>query len=201
MRALDAMCGNGPTASLLVDRGALVTGVDISPRVVSQFQQRVPAATAVCASVLNTGLAAESFDAVFITGGLHHVQPRVDDAIDELYRVLKPGGYLCFVEPHTGSLADWFRRAWYRLDPIFERNEKAVDVDQLRRKNMDRFEFLTQDYVGGIAYLLVLNSMIFRIPLSWKRWYSPLLIGIERLTGRFQGKLLSCITVVRWRKK
>src|SRR6202011_5187702 len=107
-------------------------------------------AIGVCASILRTGLESASFDAVFVTGGLHHVQPKVDEAVDEMYRLLKPGGYFCFVEPHTGSIADWFRRIWYRFDPIFERNERAVDVEALERANQGRFEFLRRDYVGGI---------------------------------------------------
>src|SRR6266581_1635280 len=60
------------------------------------------------------------FDAVFITGGLHHVHPNVAGAMAEIHRILKPGGWLCFYEPHTGSMADLVRRLWYRVDHLFE---------------------------------------------------------------------------------
>ena len=65
----------------------------------------------------------------------------------------------------------------------------------------ERFEFITEKYIGNLAYLLVLNSMIFRIPPGLKRFYSPLMMGIESLAGRFQGRLMSCMVVCRSTKK
>lgn len=56
-----------------------------------------------------------SFDVVCIGGALHHFHPGVQSAIDELHRVLKPGGILCFNEPHAGSLPDIARKIWYRF--------------------------------------------------------------------------------------
>ena len=67
---------------------------------------------------------------------------------------------------------------------MFEDNEQAIDVAALQAKNEDRFEFLTTRYGGGVAYLLVLNSLVFRIPLGWKRHYSRLCMGLEALIGK-----------------
>ena len=52
------------------------------------------------------------FDAVFESGVVHHV-PDWRGALQEVSRVLKPGGRFCFAEPSRGRL----RRGMYRLLP------------------------------------------------------------------------------------
>jgi SAM-dependent methyltransferase len=152
-------------------------------------------------SILDSGFEDESFDAVFITGGLHHVHPNVPEAVAEIHRILKPGGWLCFYEPHAGSFADAARRFWYRHDDLFEENEAAVDFEDLMRRNADRFDFVTTRYSGGPGYLLVFNSMVFRVPLSWKRLYTRPVLWFEQNLERVQGKRTSCFAMVQWRKR
>ena len=200
-KVLDAMCGSGQTASFLVEKGGDAYGLDVSEQVIRQFQAKLPGATAVQGSILQTEFEDEFFDAVFVTGGLHHVHPKVPEAVNEIHRILKPGGWLCFFEPHAGAMADAARRLWYRFDPLFEENEAAVDIDELVRLNRDRFDFVTLRYSGGPAYLLVYNSMVFRLPRSWKRYYTSPLLWLERRLERFQGKRTSCFALVQWRKR
>ncbi len=182
-------------------QGAEAVGLDISAKVIEQFRAKLPGATGVQGSILHTAFEDESFDAVFITGGLHHVHPHVPQAVDEIYRILKPGAWLCFFEPHTGSMADVGRKLWYRFDKLFEENEAAVDVDDIKKRNRDRFDFITTRYSGGLAYLLVFNSMAFRIPPRLKASYSRPLLWLEPRLERLQGKRTSCFVVAQWRKK
>src|SRR5256885_9355121 len=102
---------------------------------------------------MSSGLSSESFDVVVVVGGLHHVQPRVDEAVDEIWRLLRPGGFFCFAEPHERSLIDLVRRPWYKLDRLFERDERSIDVDRLEKRNQARFEFVSKRYGGNVAYL------------------------------------------------
>jgi SAM-dependent methyltransferase len=194
------MCGSGQTTEFLLSLGARVTGLDIAVEQIASFRTQWPQCNAVCASILDSGLDDESFDCVVVVGGLHHLPPRVEQAVDEIYRVLKPGGYFCFCEPHAGSFPDWVRRRWYRHDPLFEKNEEAIDLAALERQNRSRFEFVKKTYVGNIAYLLVLNSLIFRIPARIKPLYTPLLFPLESAIGALQSKRLSCVAVCQWRK-
>ncbi len=74
--------------------------------------------------------AADSFDAVLAGGTLEHVA-RDGQALDELWRVLRPGGRLVVTHlPNAGSLSEWFaRHRWpdhaharrYRLASMRER--------------------------------------------------------------------------------
>jgi ubiquinone/menaquinone biosynthesis C-methylase UbiE len=133
-------------------------------------------------------------------GGLHHIRPHESEALAEIHRVLKPGGYLCFMEPHSGSFPDVIRKFWYKHDRFFSDNEAAIDLDGLQREFSTRFSFQRTKYQGNIAFLLVLNSLIFRVPLKLKPFYSPLLLSIERVINKFQGKRSSCFVVARWQK-
>ncbi len=198
---LEAMCGSGQTTECLLSLGANVTGLDISARMVELFQKKYcDRAQAVCRSVLETGFENKQFDAVVLVGGLHHLHPQVDEALDEVHRVLKPGGHFCFVEPHAGALLDTARKLWYRWDPYFEANEASIDLVALERKNAHRFGVERTQYLGNLAYLFVYNSLIFRTPLSWKRRYTNPLMKLERRLAPHQNKRMSCFVAARWRK-
>lgn len=198
---LEAMCGSGQTTEYLLSKGAHVTGLDISSEMIKSFETRWPQCHTICCSFFDNVIKDSSFDCVVIVGGLHHLQPRVDEAIDEVYRILKPGGYFCFVEPHKGSLPDIIRRLWIKADPLFEKNESAIDLTALQSKNSSRFEFIKTLYGGGISYLLVINSMVLRIPLRLKPLYAPVAMALESIFGFPKGKKLSCFTICQWKKK
>ena len=200
MKVLEAMCGTGQTTEYLLARGATVTALDISPESIESFTERWPACNAVCASILDSGLESNSVDCVVVMAGLHHLHPHVGDAIRELHRVLKPGGYLCMWEPHSGSLPDLMRKWWYRHDSLFAENEAAIDFASIKDEFSSLFSFEKQYFVGNFAYLLVLNSLIFRVPLRLKRLYTPVLMKLEPIVNMFQGKLLSCVALAQWRK-
>lgn len=156
-QVLEAMCVSGMTTSGLLARGAVVTGLDISDECISAFRRRWPQCQALCRSITDTGLAAGTFDAVVVVGGLHHLQPNLAPGVDEIHRLLKPGGWFCFLEPHVGSLPDVFRRQWYKRDARFAPNEAAIDLEALKARYADRFEFRTETYCGNVGFLLVYN--------------------------------------------
>jgi SAM-dependent methyltransferase len=198
---LEAMCGSGMTTPALLSRGAQVTGLDISQACIDSFRTRWPDCRNACASIAQSGLPSEAFDAVVVVGGLHHLQPNVAPAIDEIYRVLKPGGSFSFFEPHTGSLPDLFRQQWYKRDALFQDNEAAIDLERLKDAYAGKFDFVRETYGGNVGFLFVFNSFIFRIPLRLKRYYSPTVLRLEALLQRLQGRRLACTVVCQWRKK
>lgn len=204
-QVLDAMCGSGEMTGFLLSRRAEVTAVDISAKEIAQLESRFANFSqhcqAKCASILNTGLENDQFDCAVVVGGFHHLHPNVEDAISEIHRILKPGGKLVFVEPHKGSFADMFRTLWYRFDKYFADNEAAIDIKYLKQQFAQQFSFKKEVYRGNLAYLLVVNSMIFRIPLWLKRYYSRPLFWIERLIAKIQTQKSSCFVICQWVKK
>jgi SAM-dependent methyltransferase len=198
---LEAMCGGGQTAGYLLEKGAAVTGLDISPQQASNFKRRHPKASVLCGSILDSGILAGSFDVVSVVGGIHHMPPHVNESIREMHRLLKPGGHLCFMEPHSESAAEVFRRTWYRFDPLFAENEAAINMSSLHNEFAGSFEFKRERYSGNLGYLLVLNSMVFRMPHFLKRAYSPAIMRSERIFDRVLGKRFSCFVVAQWQKR
>jgi SAM-dependent methyltransferase len=201
MQVLDAMCGSGQTTEYLLAHDAIVTGLDISTEVIDSFKVRWPACHAERRSLLHSGFADNSFDCVTVVGGLHHIHPNVIAAVQEIQRILKPGGYFCFMEPHSGSLPDIVRRFWYKHDHFFSDNEASIDLERLERDFSLRFTPIRVQHLGNIAFLLVLNSLIFRIPVPAKRFYSPALLALESAINKLQGKLTSCFVIAQWQKQ
>lgn len=200
-KVLDVMCGSGALTRALLDRGAIVTGLDISKEQIGLFRGKWPMCEGICASIFDSGIADDSFDCAVIIGGLHHLHPRASEAVGRIYRLLKPGGHFCFCEPHKGSIPDHFRRIWYSLDKLIGKNEAAIDLRGLKREFGDRFSFLSETYAGGIAFLFVYNSMVFRLPTPLKNMIAAPLINTEKAMAGLSTRMLSCIAISQWRKR
>jgi demethylmenaquinone methyltransferase/2-methoxy-6-polyprenyl-1,4-benzoquinol methylase len=105
-QALDLATGTGDIALALSARGARVCGVDITLRMI-ELARRKPgadAATFLVGDMLTLPFRAASFDIVTTGYGLRNV-PHLDVAIDEIARVLAPGGQfvsLDFNRPENG---------------------------------------------------------------------------------------------------
>lgn len=200
-KVLEGMCGTGSTTGYLLDRGAEVTGLDVSNKAIELFKTKWPKAKAICASMTASNLPNDSFDVVVINGGLHHLHPNLDKAIEEIYRILKPNGLFFFLEPHSASFFDRLRKFWYKFDKLFEDNEAAINLDEMKQNFQNKFNFKKEIYVGGPAYILVFSSMVFRISPKIKFLYSDILIFIDQLIRPMVNKYNSFNVLVCWQKK
>lgn len=199
-KVLEAMCGSGSASQYLVNHCASVTGLDISQEAIVSFKRRCPQSESICGTILKTPFLSNSFDCVVVVGGLHHLHPNLNEAVVEIHRVLKPGGFFCFAEPHKGSWLDWARIIWYRFDPLFAKNEASVDLTILKKTCEKIFDFKKEHYGGSLAYLAVWNSLVLRIPKKIKSLYSPALMWLEKWFQRLQGKRISCFVICQWQK-
>ncbi len=132
---LDYGCGGGENALLLASRGALVTGIDISPELVEIARRRLEmnhfSAEFRVISGYDTGLPGASMDVVFCMAILHHLD--LEQARREVLRVLKPGGVLIVQEPVRDSRTYTFLRSLIPYSPHdnseFERPLKKEEID------------------------------------------------------------------------
>jgi len=201
MHILDAMCGGGESTGYFFRHGALVTGLDISENCCAIYRKRYPECSVVCSSILDTQFAGSSFDIV-MTGSLHHLHPYVNQGMDEIRRILKPGGYFCCWERILHSLAYLLRKSLYRMDArYFLENEGSIDIKRLVQTQAHHFQMVDCVYGGNLAYLFVNLSMALRIPVRIVKFYSPLFIVAESFLDRFQPKFLSCWALCLLRKK
>lgn len=109
---LDVGGGTGYLASQLADLFSRIVIVDSSAGMLSVATQRD---LQTCqASALALPFAPGQFDVVLCSDALHHIK-QADQAIAEMYRVLKPGGAIVILEFHIRGLAGWLLFAFERL--------------------------------------------------------------------------------------
>lgn len=100
LSVMDAGCGEGYGAAMLADRAAAVTGVELVPDVVAHARAAYPGDAHPGLSFLEADLCRlplpdASFDAVVSFQVIEHL-PDIGRYLDEVHRVLKPGGeFLC----------------------------------------------------------------------------------------------------------
>lgn len=97
-RVLEIGLGQGADAEQLIRRGAIWSGLDLTPESVSRVETRfrlrgLKFEQIRQGSVLSIPYPDDSFDMVFSHGVLHHV-PEIRKAQAEIHRVLRPGGEL-----------------------------------------------------------------------------------------------------------
>jgi SAM-dependent methyltransferase len=154
---LEYGCGLGGFAFDLADRGAAVTGIDISDVAVSQARRRAaayPSATLrfITADAENLAFPAASFDLVCGTGILHHLD--LERSLAEVRRVLRKDGRGVFYEPvgHNPLL-----NIYRRLTP----GSHTPDEHPLR---MNEIAAMAQSFASARAEFFDLLS-VFVIPI------------------------------------
>ena len=92
-RALDLAAGTGDIAFAVAARGAKTIGLDITHRMLQLASAKSTAAAFVTADMISLPFRSQVFDLVTTGYGLRNV-PDLNAAIDEIARVLRPGGRL-----------------------------------------------------------------------------------------------------------
>ncbi|AFZ60045.1 class I SAM-dependent methyltransferase [Anabaena cylindrica FACHB-243] len=101
-QVLDLCCGSGQTTEFLVKLSQNVTGLDASPLSLQRARRNVPNATYIEAFAENMPFADHLFDVIHTSAALHEMQPeQLRKIIQEVYRVLKPGGVFTLVDFHS----------------------------------------------------------------------------------------------------
>jgi SAM-dependent methyltransferase len=115
---LDAGCGEGYNTRILARRGAKMTGIDISTRMIElarREEKRDPAGIRYeVASFTNLSMFADSTFDIAVSFMALMDGPDFPSAVGELYRVLKPGGALAFSLTHPCFITKGL--AWIRDD-------------------------------------------------------------------------------------
>jgi len=96
-RVLDAACGTGDLAVIAAKAGGNVTGLDFSEPMLERARRKAPELDWVRGDLLALPFEDESFDAATVGFGVRNVAD-LPGALEELRRVLKPGGRLGILE-------------------------------------------------------------------------------------------------------
>ena len=121
---LDVGCGRAIDAALLSKSGAVVIGLEPSEVMLSRAKEHLGAVNAGVALSRGVGeslpFRSNSFDKVICKGALDHfLSP--DKTMEEIARVLKPGGEAIIAIANMESLAAHIGRGMFKLRAIFSR--------------------------------------------------------------------------------
>jgi len=97
---LDLACGTGDLALEAARRGAVVVGLDITPRMVALAHSKPVAGLRpawIVGDMMAIPMKSGTFDVVTTGYGLRNV-PDLDGALREIQRTLRPGGVLCALD-------------------------------------------------------------------------------------------------------
>jgi ubiquinone/menaquinone biosynthesis C-methylase UbiE len=107
---LEIGCGMGTDLLQFARGGALCTGVDLTPRSVEITRHRFALYGQRGSFMISDGerlpFKSNSFDVIYSNGVLHHT-PDTQGAINEIHRVLRPGGVAKVMLYHRNSLNYW----------------------------------------------------------------------------------------------
>ena len=99
-KVLELGCGTGYFTRELVDTGAKITAIDISPDLLEVARKEIQAGNVefIVDNAYEMSFEEETFDHVIGSSVLHHLE--IKKALAEIHRVLKPGGRIAFTEPN-----------------------------------------------------------------------------------------------------
>ncbi|WP_272476551.1 class I SAM-dependent methyltransferase [Baekduia alba] len=182
-RALDAGCGAGALAAELVARGACVTGLDLSPRMVEAARARGLERATFAVGDLEGGGALDAFgDGVFdlVAASLMvHYLRDWEPVLRAFARVLVPGGRIVLSTHHPAMTdrewPDGDRDAVELLHDTWDKRGGSYDV-RFYRRPLWRME------AAFAAAGLVVEALVEPAPLPACREANP--VAWERLTTR-----------------
>lgn len=198
-KVLDLGAGDGWQTMSLLERGALVSSVDISDESIKRIDElsRSYAQAGLCRSFVmdaqHMTFEDDSFDIVVGHGILHHL-PDMSRAVSEILRVLKPNGYAVFSEPlGMNPFINLYRKMTPGARTKEERPLSAEDLNLIRQKSNRTeyhfFELLT--LLSKVALLLGLNRAA--------AWLEEKLLGLdEKLLCAKQPNKISVAQRLAW---
>jgi len=176
---LDGGCGTGWFTKKAVERNAIVTSLDIAPKLVEITKKKCPNITGVEGSLLELPFDDNSFDYVISSDVIEHT-PNPLDAVKELIRVLKPGGKICITVPN--------RTFWYFSVKIantfklrdYQGFENWVHYDELKdfliKNNIE-----INDFKGIHLFPFLvpsLNSMLYKIDKKTEKKLGKFMVNV-----------------------
>lgn len=172
MRALDLATGTGDIAFALAATGARVVGLDVTKRMIELARAKTgtPAAPQfLVGDMLALPFPTSSFDIVTTGYGLRNV-PDLTRAIDEIYRVLKPGGQVVSLDFNRPSNAA-VRAAYLGYLTIV-----GAALGWALHRDPDTYRYIPasiRQYPGAAAVAALFNDRGFR-----RARYYPVLGGL-----------------------
>lgn len=203
--ALEICCGRGEALLLLQHLVAHGLGVDVSLTMLEAAQRALADQRFffIQGDATMLPLGNDQFDAIFMLGGIHHVNDR-QTLFSEVHRVLRPGGRFFWREPVSDFLP-WrvLRALIYRLSPALDHNTEhplilAETTPPLERAGLRLLIWRTYGFLGFClcmnSDILVVNRLLRFVPGIRK--ISRIMTKVDDIATRIPGLRKAGLQVV-----
>jgi SAM-dependent methyltransferase len=135
-RCFDLGCGSGAFTRRLAEFQLDLTGLDISPRCIEAAGRASTYGRYLVGDIRDTSLPDGAADIIVYSGVLHHFNQRATrvEALEEGYRILRPGGRLFAFDPSAHSPSMWLYRD--PRSPLYSSKGKTENEVLLTRQNL-----------------------------------------------------------------
>jgi SAM-dependent methyltransferase len=158
---LDVACGPGYAAAAAVARCATAIGIDFSLEMVEEARGRYPGIEFQEGDAEQLSFTSASFDAVVLNFGMLHLG-RPERALEDAYRVLRPGGRIAFTVWETPDRAVGF-------GIVINAIQKHGDLDVPIPPGPPFFRFSNPEESKGVLTAVgFVNVNVVQVPQVWR---------------------------------
>ncbi|MBW4471130.1 MAG: class I SAM-dependent methyltransferase [Stenomitos rutilans HA7619-LM2] len=184
---LDLGCGAGENSVYFATKGARCVAADYSPGMVDVALKLAAANQVEVEGKVVNAMAIDfpdnTFDIVYASNLLHHIpDPRL--AIQEMYRVLKPGGKACFWDPlKHNPVINVYRRIAIK---VRTEDETPLDITVV---NFVRSRFTQVHYDTfwlATLWIFLRFYLIEKVNPNEERYWKKIILEHDRLTPDYQ---------------
>jgi SAM-dependent methyltransferase len=214
-RLLDIGAGLGESSVYFAIQGALVTAVDISPRMVETTvalgKRYGVEIRGLVATGEDLGLPPDEFDLVYIANAIHHIRDRAL-LIEQIHRTLKPGGRFFSIDPIAyNPIINVYRKMATKTRT---EDESPVRLEDIRLASRYFTDLKHREFWLASLLLFIRYYVVDRVHPNqdryWKRilketwgtlwWWTPLR-ALDLLLTRLPLMRYLCWNVVMWGTK
>jgi SAM-dependent methyltransferase len=198
----DLASGSGHNSLAVLQRfpRAQVLGFDISSKACQAYERYTGGRAYQVDLTSGTDYGVRA-DVAMVLGGIHHCATSLPQTFRTVAHIVRPGGLLLMYEPNRQCILEGVRRLWYRLDKYFDsETEASLNHGVVARLASEHFSPVFCRYMGGPAYFLIFNSLLFRMPGRLKNGIASPLFVLEQLYNCLPGRWWYPYFIARWQR-
>lgn len=186
-RLLDLGCGAGENSVYFAQRGAHCVASDYSPGMVEIALKLADSNGVEIEGKVINAMAIDfpdnSFDFVYASNLLHHIpDPKI--AIQEMYRVLKPGGKACFWDPlKHNPIINVYRRI---ATKVRTEDETPLDINIIKEVQSLYSETVWDTFWLATLWIFLRFYLIEKVNPNEERYWKKIIIEQQRLKPSYR---------------
>ena len=185
-KLLDLGCGAGENSVYFATKGAHCIAADYSPGMV-EVALKLAAANGVeiegcTVNAMALDFPDSTFDLVYASNLLHHIpEPKI--ALQEMRRVLKPGGKACFWDPlKHNPVINVYRRI---ATEVRTEDEMPLDINLVNYTKSLFSETVYDTFWLATLWIFLRFYLIEQVDPNQERYWKKIIIEQQRLKGEY----------------